>query len=329
MRRRYRTAYFEGSLISTQFTQCLEIRSPPPPLTLQLPPTFGHFGCLFLIGAFWAASHTCLCAYFRVLVLFKYVQLTYICSCITSYATSVVDSDSQDNVVWEYMECKRSEIDICCAHGCLDDPDIFRLISSSSFATARRSPYMLRKSRTTLWVYISLSLPQQGFLEFSDGILHLEIFQFRSDLMPTFDLCRYGECLRQIFLLVHPKPIWISYSPPPPIFRRLDASYFKLKNNCNKNQSCWLLYPYFFSCLLEHMSLGLVIDVASPNPSLSNPERSLPSSILLLQPRNQRKRCKLRQNSFLRVFANERQYLLIGKTLDIRKFGHKLLKLPL
>ena len=72
------------------------------------------------------------------------------------------------------------------------------------------------------------------------------------------------------------------------------------------------------------MSLGLVIDVAAPNPSLSNPERSLPSSILLLQPRNQRKRCKLRQNSFLRVFANERQYLLIGKTLEIRKFCHKL-----
>ena len=31
MRRRYRTAYFEGSLISTQFTQWLEIRSPPNP----------------------------------------------------------------------------------------------------------------------------------------------------------------------------------------------------------------------------------------------------------------------------------------------------------
>ena len=42
-----------------------------------------------------------------------------------------------------------------------------------------------------------------------------------------------GEAEKGICLLVHPKPIWISYSPPPPIFRRLDASYLKLKRESN------------------------------------------------------------------------------------------------
>ena len=60
-----------------------------------------------------------------------------------------------------------------------------------------------------------------------------------------------GEAEKGICLLVHPKPIWISYSPPPPIFRRLDASYLKLKRESNAkfNHTTFSVCSPFRTCV--------------------------------------------------------------------------------